>query len=197
MRKNKIKGTTMTKKTIDTGSIPVDILADLEATLDEVAETNPRISSTEESDSRHADDLKAILESSLVVNSSLFLEDILQIVMSKAVELMQAERGLVMLLDDDNELQVESAYNLEKGAMSEEESKISSTVASQVISTGKSVYTSDALSDKRYANKQSVVELHLRSIMCVPLKVKDDIIGVIYLDNSSQSKMFLKSDLYI
>ena len=175
----------------------LDVLADLEATLNEVAEANPRIESSTGKNSKQSDDLKAILEASLAVNSSLVLEDILRIVMTKAIELMQAERGLVMLLDEHKKLQVKAAYNIDREQMTAEEHKISSSVASQVINTGKSVYTSDALSDERYANKQSVVELHLRSIMCVPIKVKDDIVGVIYLDNSSQSKMFLKSDLYL
>lgn len=175
----------------------LDVFADLEATLNEVAEANPRISSGSQENGKMSDDLKAILEASLAVNSSLVLDEILRIVMSKAIELMQAERGLVMLLDDQNELQVKAAYNLDKEQMTEEEHKISGSVANQVITTGKSVYTSDALSDERYATKQSVVELHLRSIMCVPIKVKEDILGVIYLDNSSQSKMFLKSDLYL
>lgn len=181
----------------DGGPLPQDIFADLEATLDQVAETNPRIHGSSIDDPELARDLKALLEVSLAINSSLVLEDILQIVMSKAVELMQAERGLIMLLDDKNELQIKSAYNLDREQIPDEEFRISSSVASQVASTGKSVYTSDALSDERYADKQSVVELHLRSIMCVPLKVKEKVIGVIYLDNSSQATMFLKSDLYL
>lgn len=180
----------------DTGSIPVDVFADLEATLDEVAQTNPRINEEKE-DIQRASDLKAILEASLAINSSLVIDDILQLMMSKAIELMQAERGFIMLLDQNNQLQVKTVYNIERDQLSSDELKISTTVASQVVNSGKSVYTSDALADERYAKKQSVVELHLRSIMCVPLKVKEDILGVIYLDNSSQSKMFLKSDLYL
>jgi PAS domain S-box-containing protein len=117
--------------------------------------------------------------------------------MSKAIELMQAERGLVMLLDENNKLQIKAVFNLDKDKMSDDDHKISSSIATQVANSGTSVYTSDALADKRFANKQSVVELHLRSIMCVPLKAKDKTVGVIYLDNSSQSKMFLKSDLYL
>jgi PAS domain S-box-containing protein len=181
----------------DSSSLPLDLFADLEATLDEVAEANPRIDSGSDDNSKMSSDLKAILEASLAVNSSLVLDDILQLVMSKAIELMQAERGLIMLLGESGELQVKSAYNLDKAKMTEEDYRISTSVAAQVASTGRSIYTSDALSDARYANKQSVVELHLRSIMCVPLKVKERTIGVIYLDNSSQSKMFLKSDLYL
>jgi len=176
---------------------PMDIFADLEATLNEVAEVNPRIKAEQPDSSKTVSDLKALLEVSLATNSSLVLDDILQIVIHRAIELMQAERGLVMLLDDDGELQVRSAYNLHRKEIMEEHFKISRSITSQVASTGKSIYTSDALADERYASKQSIVELHLRSIMCVPLMVKERVIGVIYLDNSNQAKMFLKSDLYL
>ena len=79
----------------------------------------------------------------------------------------------------------------------DEDFKISNSIADQVAGTGKSVYTSDAQSDERYAGQKSVRELHLRSIMCVPLKIKNSVIGIIYLDNSSQAKLFLKSDLFL
>lgn len=181
----------------ESGALPVDVFADLEATLDEVAGANPRIQKESNGDIKHAQDLRAILEASLAINSSLVLDDILHIVMSKAIELMEAERGLIMLLDDHGYLQTKAAYNLDKEKMTKEELKISSSIANQVVTSSKAIYTSDALSDERYANKQSVVELHLRSIMCVPLKIKDELVGVIYLDNSSESKMFLKSDLYL
>jgi len=176
---------------------PMDVFADLEATLDEVAQANPRIDTEQPDSSKTVSDLKALLEVSLATNSSLVLDDILQIVMHKAIELMQAERGLVMLLDDNGELQVRSVYNLHREETMEDDFKISRSITSQVALTGKSIYTSDALADERYASKQSVVELHLRSIMCVPLMVKEKGIGVIYLDNSNQAKMFLKSDLYL
>jgi len=180
-----------------TDTQPIDVFADLEATLDEVAQANPRIDTEQSDSSKTVSDLKALLEVSLATNSSLVLDDILQIVMHKAIELMQAERGLVMLLDDNGELQVRSVYNLHREETMEEDFKISRSITSQVALTGKSIYTSDALADERYASKQSVVELHLRSIMCVPLMVKEKVIGVIYLDNSNQAKMFLKSDLYL
>ena len=179
---------------------PLDVLKDLEATLDQVAEANPRIDADSDDTKRSTksvDDLKALLEVSMAINSSLVADDVLQIVMRKAIELMQAERGLIMLLDEEDKLQVRSAYNLCKEQMMDEDFKVSNSITSEVARTGKSIYTSDALSDERYANQRSVVELHLRSIMCVPLKVKEHVVGVIYLDNSSESRMFLKSDLYL
>ncbi|MEW5922393.1 MAG: ATP-binding protein [Candidatus Zixiibacteriota bacterium] len=174
-----------------------DVLAEMEAALDEIADDNPRIGAADEAGSGSNDDLRAVLQVSLAINSSLVLEDILQIVMKKAIELLSAERGFIMLLDEAGRLQFKTAYNLCKEEMTDNDFKISNSIANEVARTGKSVYTSDALSDERYANQQSVVELHLRSIMCVPLKIKSKVIGVIYLDNSSQAKLFLKSDLYL
>ncbi len=181
----------------DSTPAPADIFANLEATLDEVAESNPRISEETSRDSKGNTDLRALLEVSLAVNSSLVLDDVLRMVMHKAIELMQAERGLIMLLNEAGELQVKSAYNLCREEMMEEDFRISSSITSEVARTGKPIYASDAMADDRYAHYKSVMELHLRSIMCVPLIVKEKVIGVIYLDNSSQTRMFLKSDLYL
>ena len=183
-------------KTVSSGDT-ADIFADLEATLDEVADTNPRIDLRNPDGVKATADLQALLTVLHAINSSLLLDDVLQIVMRKAIELMQAERGLIMLLDENGALQIRTAYNLCQEEMMEEEFRISNSVTSQVAATGKSVYTSDALSDERYAQQASVVELHLRSIMCVPIKDKHEIIGVIYVDNSNEARMFLKSDLYL
>ena len=170
----------------DSGPMPADLFADLEATLDQVAETNPRIEAQDNEGAAHTTDLRALLEVSMTINSTLVLDDVLQNVMHKAIEFMQAERGLIMLLDDHGRLQTRAAFNLSRDEMQSDDYRISSSVASEVVKTGRSIYTSDAMADE-----------HLRSIMCVPLKVKTQVIGVIYLDNSSQTKMFLKSDLYL
>ena len=180
-------------KLSDTGNI----LAQMDAALDEIAESNPRIESESASSTKTLEDIKSIMEVSLAINSSLVLDDVLQIVMQKAIELLSAERGFIMLLDEKGQLQFKTAYNLCKESLMEEDFRISNSIVYRVAATGKSVYTSDAQSDERYVNQRSILELHLRSIMCVPLKIKNNVIGVIYLDNSSQAKLFLKSDLYL
>ncbi len=189
---------TDTETGMSTDRIEVDnVLAEMEKALDDVVSDNPRIAKDTDSSIMRLDDLKAVLEISLAINSSFVLEEILQVVMQKAVELLSAERGFIMLLDNAGRLQFKSAHNIRKEDTSGEYFKISNSIADRVAQTGKSVYASDAQEDERYANQQSVVELHLRSIMCVPLKIKSNVIGVIYLDNSSQAKLFLKSDLYL
>ncbi len=173
-----------------------DVLAEMEAALDDITKGSPRISQDTQKP-KSVEDLKAVLQVSLAANSSLVLEDILKIVMEKAIELLSAERGFLMLLDGNGELRFKTAHNLSKEAMTDEDFKISNSIANDVAATGKAVFTSDAQADERYSHQKSVLELHLRSIMCVPLKIKNSVIGVIYLDNSSQAKLFIKSDLYL
>ncbi len=180
-----------------------DILADMESIFEQVQTAQPRLEqdkdtlSPEDSARLRRDDLEALLDISKAINSTLVLDDILQMVMRRAIKLLRAERGFLMLLDDEGNLQFKTAYNICKDSLSKEDFKISMSIATSVAKTGKSIYTSDAQHDERYSRHKSILELDLKSIMCVPLKSKEKIIGVLYLDNSSKSNIFLQSDLYL
>jgi signal transduction histidine kinase/putative methionine-R-sulfoxide reductase with GAF domain len=140
---------------------------------------------------------RALLEISALINSSILTDDILQVVMKRAIELLKAERGFLMLLDEKSQLQFRTVYNLCKEELMQEDFKFSGSIANKVVLTGESIYTSDAQNDERYSKQKSIAELNLRSIMCVPLQIQDKTIGVIYLDNSSEARLFLESDLYL
>ena len=141
------------------------------------------------------DDLAALYDVSQAVNSTLILDDILDIVMTRSIKLLHAERGFLMLLDDQGKLQFKTAHNIKKEQLDSQDMKISTTLANMVVKSGNAVYTSDAQTDERFSQKASILDLNIRSAMCVPLKIKRKIIGVLYLDNSSQANIFLKQDL--
>ncbi len=149
------------------------------------------------SNSAEVNNYKSLLEVSALVNSSLVTDEILQIVMKRAIELLHAERGFLMLLDEDNKLQFRTVYNLCKEELMQEDFKYSQSVANRVANTGGSEYTSDAQNDERFAKQESIRSLNLRSIVCVPLKIEHKVIGVIYLDSSSEGRLFFESDLYL
>jgi PAS domain S-box-containing protein len=142
-------------------------------------------------------DLAALYDINQAVNSTLILDDILDIVMAKSVNLFNAERGFLMLLDNNDRLQFKTAHNIKKEQLNSEDMRISTTIANTVVKNGQSIYTSDALSDDRFAQKASIIDLHIRSAMVVPLKLKTKTIGVLYLDNSSQTNIFIKQDLVL
>jgi len=180
-----------------------DTLAQMDTIFEQVKIVQPRLESDKEtsgsSDSPRVrrDDLEALLDISKAINSTLVLDDILQMVMRRASKLLRAERGFLMLLDEEDNLQFKTAHNISKESLSKEDFRISMSIATSAAKTGKSIYTSDAQHDERYSRQKSIVELDLKSIMCVPLKSKEKIIGILYLDNSSKSNIFLQSDLYL
>jgi len=178
-------------------SSELDLLSEMEEGLSSIEKDYPSLAEKSNLSETRTADLKAILEISQAINSSLVLDDILQKVMKHAISLLQAERGFLMLLDDNEELQFKTVHNISRDKLMEDDFKISNSIANKVARNGVSVYTSDAQADEKYANQKSIVELNLRSIMCVPLKIKEKIIGVIYLDNSTEAKVFLQSDLYL
>jgi two-component system NtrC family sensor kinase len=173
-----------------------DLLSRMERSVNTITKARPHLSN-DKSTNGEISNYKTLLEISALVNSSLVTDDILQVVMKRAIELMKAERGFLMLLDDSNQLRFRTVYNLCKEELMQEDFKFSGSVANKVALTGESVYTSDAQNDERYSKQKSIAELNLRSIMCVPLKIQDRTIGVIYLDNSSEARLFLESDLYL
>ena len=171
-------------------------LEEMESLFQKVQTAHPRLQNNTTGKFKN-DDLEALLEVSQAINSSLVLDDILQTVMKKAVSLLRAERGFLMLLDDKGELQFKTAHNITNESLNKEDFRISMSIANKVATTGESIYTSDALKDERFSKQKSILELKLKSIMCVPLKNKEKIIGILYLDNSSKNNVFLQSDLYV
>jgi putative nucleotidyltransferase with HDIG domain len=72
---------------------------------------------------------------------------------------------------------------------------VSRTLVSSVIGDGVSVFAHDASSDERFAEGQSVIGQRVRSVMCVPLRTTDDILGALYVDSLSGVGRFNEADL--
>jgi PAS domain S-box-containing protein len=132
-----------------------------------------------------------------VVNSSLDLSTVLQIVMDTIIRLTAAERGFLMLDDEHGELQIKVARNWEKETIAKDEVTFSSTLINQVVISGEPILTTNAQQDPRFDNQESVISYNLRSILCVPLKVKGLLTGIIYTDNRIKAGLFTDKELEI
>ena len=134
--------------------------------------------------------LQALAEIGQYANSSLELETVLQIVMDTIIHLTNAERGFLMLKSEQGELNIHIARNWEKESIESSEFALSHTVVNRVAEDGQPLLTTNAQEDPRLTGQESIVAYNLRSILCVPLKVKDELIGVIYTDNRIRSGIF-------
>jgi PAS domain S-box-containing protein len=136
--------------------------------------------------------LIALTDVGQVVNSSLEPDEVLRIVMDTIIQLTGAERGFLMLREDGEEskLVTRIARNWEKAALDSSEHAISQTVISRVVNEGQPVITTNAQEDDRFGKQESIIAYNLRSILCVPLKVKGVVTGVIYTDNRIKAGIF-------
>jgi adenylate cyclase len=129
-----------------------------------------------------------------VVNSTLELDSVLQIVMDTIIRLSRAERGFLMLRDEQGEMAIRIARNWEQESINPNEFAISRTIIKKVIEAGEPILTTNAQEDPRFGGQESIIAFNLRSILCVPLKVKEDLIGVIYADNRIRSGIFSENE---
>jgi signal transduction histidine kinase len=139
--------------------------------------------------------LAALYKVSRVIGSSLDTDEVLNQVMDAIIKLTGAERGFLMLLDENGELEVKAARDLAQETLSKEEFAFSRSVIRLVAETGEQVVTNNASSDPRFSGQDSVVVHQLRSIQCVPLRARGSIIGVVYVDNPLRSGVFDEADL--
>jgi serine phosphatase RsbU (regulator of sigma subunit) len=143
----------------------------------------------------NADRLVLLYRVSQSFNSSLDLDEVLEHVMDEVVASTKAERGFLMLRDPDGALEFRAARGLDKRKIDGPEFQISRGLVERVARDGRPILTHDAQTDTRLSAQTSVLNLRLRSILCVPLQLKDKTLGVVYVDNRLQAGLFKQEDL--
>jgi len=141
------------------------------------------------------DHLQLLLEVTKLINSSLDLKDVLEHVIDAVIRVTRAERGFLMTINPNDELEFRVARNLDRTALEADGVAVSFSVVEQVRKTGIPVVVSDTLSTAASNRSPSVVELGLRSIMCVPFTTRERLAGLIYVDSHRQAKRFSDVDL--
>ena len=148
-----------------------------------------------EQQSHERRNLQALAEIGQVVNSSLDLKTVLNEVMDTIIRLTGAQRAFLMMRDDlSGQMETRVARNWERMSLDTDELEISDTIVEQVVSSGEAVLTTNAQTDPRFGKQASIVAFALRSILCVPLKVKGELIGVIYADNRAREGLFTQRE---
>jgi transcriptional regulator with GAF, ATPase, and Fis domain len=123
------------------------------------------------------------------------LAPLLSQIVDEAVALVHAERGFLLLAGDSKDLAVAVARNFDRTDVVLAASRFSEGIASQVLRLGKPVLSVDAGRDERFSAMQSVEDLRLRSVLCLPIQVDGRVEGVLLLDNRLQQGAFGPQEL--
>lgn len=139
--------------------------------------------------------LISLYEVPRMLGSSLDIDEVINQVMDAVIQLTGAERGFLMLANEaKEELDIMAARNFERTNLDKKEMEVSRTVIKEALHTGEGVVTTNAQTDERYSNKDSVTRYALRSILCQPLQARGEILGVIYVDHKVREGVFDEDD---
>lgn len=137
--------------------------------------------------------LRSLSINSAMTNSSLDVDTVLNQSMDAVISLTGAERGYIILKDyNTGELNILVGRESEllPRQSSGEGPQLSHTVIREVLESGEPLLADNAYKDERLQNNVSIAQFTLRSVLCVPLKYKGTVIGVVYVDNRLRSGVF-------
>lgn len=139
--------------------------------------------------------LLRLLEIGHMMAETRALRPLLNYAVNVSLELFDAEYGFLVLLNNDGTLDFVVHRDRTGNDIPHPEQQISSTIVMDVVNSGEPMVTSSALLDPAFKGAESINSLRLRSVLCVPLKVQQKILGVLYLENRSQDNIFSTNDL--
>ncbi len=169
-------------------------MRDLEQVHQASVDLVEKLSSETLAPSTREDQLKTIYEVSEVINSIFNLEDLLNRVIDLVIHLLDAERGVLMLTDEKTgKLKVAAGRKIDSSTI-EDASQISTSVLDRVTDKRKPVMSGNALVDSRFSRSKSVLNHQIKSLLCVPLTVRDRVIGTIYVDSRVSPDLFTRED---
>lgn len=142
-------------------------------------------------------ELASLLEIGKTLISSLELRDVLQEIMSQVERLLQPKTWSLLLLDEESgDLCFEIAVSPVAQELKGIRLKKGEGIAGCVALTGQPLLIPDVSKDNRFASHvANEVEYPVSSILCVPLKIRDRVLGVIELINTYGERTFVDDDL--
>ena len=139
--------------------------------------------------------LQAIMRMNRAIGGDLVLEMVLEKILEEIFLMFGPERGAVLALNEDTaELDIVCS-KAKAGGKGLDASLLSRSILNKVLEDSVGILVDDATSDDRFALSESISLDKIRSALCVPLIRQNEVIGVIYLDASSQVKAFTEDDL--
>jgi len=147
--------------------------------------------------------MAALLDGLRALGSGRVLDEVLALVLDSAIEVAGAERGFIMLANQDRQLEFKMARSRGKVTLSGKTFETSRKIPEEVFATGEQRIVEDLLDANLAQLHTGTVALGIRHVLCTPLRLvryvekaeqrgAEEIIGVLYLD--SRERGALKSE---
>lgn len=143
---------------------------------------------------RDYEKLRVSYDLSRAIGVELDIDALLNKILDRAFELLPADRGVVLLYDENGELAPRCVRNKRRSAQ-EEQVHLSTTIINEVLRDKAAVLSSDASVDSRFSGAHSIIMQGIRSSMAVPLLYGGEVFGIMLLDSQIAANAFQEKDL--
>jgi len=128
----------------------------------------------------YSEQIKALSKISRAIVSDLYLEDILRLIVVVTAEMMESNICSLMLIDEKKkELVIRATQSVSEAYNKKPPLKIGEGIAGKVAAQGRPIAVKDVTKEKEYKYQDIAKKEGLRSLLCVPLMVKNRVIGVL------------------
>lgn len=136
--------------------------------------------------------LSALYKANQIIAQERDLSRLFERVLDQILTLVKAHNGAILLKDPSTGGLV-TEYT--RSGSDSDLVRISSTIVNRAFESGEAVLTCDAADDERFDAGQSILAQNIASAMCTPLKQRDEVLGVIYVDTRGTRHAFVQRDL--
>lgn len=139
--------------------------------------------------------LEMLLDVSRRIHTEVNPDAVLEAIVDSLVLITEADRGFLMLRDEEGELVFQIARDHAGRPLEEKRFELCMGAVEEAAETGETRLIGDATAAEGWRSRLSVVSLNLRTIVCVPLKTPRGVVGVIYVDSNAITRGFTKKDV--
>jgi two-component system, NtrC family, sensor kinase len=122
------------------------------------------------------------------VSPSLSVDQMLKRILDLTIGVVGADRGCMLLIDPQTGQSVPKVISFGRRADQSTRMPVSRSIVDYVLKKGQGVRTSDARSDRRFEPGQSILQAGICEAMCVPMRGRYDVPGVIYVDTTTPAE---------
>jgi len=125
-------------------------------------------------------EIKAIYEISKAITSDMYVGDILKLIVSVTAEITGSKICSIMLVDEKtNTIKIRATQSMSDEYIKKSPLKIGEGIAGKVVKEAKPIFVEDVRENSDYKYKDIAKKENLVSMLAVPMKVKNKVIGVL------------------
>lgn len=139
------------------------------------------------------DELSLLNELARVISSTMSLDGVIEGVVKRAVRAVHGQQGMITLVDEVSPMEMKTLVRAQNSTSQHEQFHLNQNILGWMMINKKPLLSNDLLHDPRFSGVK--VEGDLKSLLCVPLLIRNRMVGILAVfNNSRDSTQFSEDD---